>query len=48
MYAEYAYYKSTYCGDLIREEQWTAAARTADAYLDLVTFGRLQARLAGG
>lgn len=42
MYADYAYYTGTYCGTLIQEAQWTAAARTADAYLDLVTFGRLQ------
>ena len=41
MYADYAYYTGTYCGTLIQEAQWPAAARAADAYLDLVTFGRL-------
>lgn len=42
MYADYAYYTGTYCGTLIQEAQWPAASRTADAYLDLATFGRLQ------
>ena len=42
MYTEYAYYKGAYFGTLIGEDQWPAAARAADAYLDLVTFGRLQ------
>lgn len=42
MYAEYVYYKSAYAGDLLDEEDWPAAIRAADAYIDLVTFGRLR------
>lgn len=41
-YADYTYYKSAYAGDLIGEEAWPAAIRAADAYIDLVTFGRLR------
>ena len=42
MYADYAYYTGTYCGTLIQEEQWPAASRAADAYIDRITFDRLQ------
>lgn len=42
MYADYAYYTETYCGTLVKENQWPSASRAADAYLDLVTFGRLR------
>lgn len=42
MYAEYVYYKSAYAGDLLDAEDWPAAIRAADAYIDLVTFGRLR------
>lgn len=42
MYADYAYYQGTYFGSLLTEEQWLAAAREADAWLDRLTFGRLQ------
>lgn len=42
MYADYAYYQGTYCGSLMTEEQWPAASRAADAYIDRITFDRLQ------
>lgn len=42
MYADYAYYQGTYCGSLLTEEQWPAASRAADAYIDRITFDRLQ------
>ena len=42
MYADYAYYTGTYCGSLLTEEQWPAASRAADAYIDRITFDRLQ------
>lgn len=42
MYADYVYYKITYQGGLLTEEQWPAAARTADAWLNRLTFGRLR------
>ena len=42
MYADYAYYQGTYCGSLLTEEQWPAASRAADAYIDRITFDRLR------
>lgn len=42
MYADYEYYRETYHGNQVAEEQWPSAARAADAYIDLVTFGRLK------
>ena len=42
MYADYAYYQGNYCGTALTEEQWPAAAREADAWLDRLTLGRLQ------
>ena len=42
MYADYAYYQGTYHGTALSEEQWPAAAREADAWLDRLTLGRLQ------
>jgi len=42
MYADYAYYKGTYHGAQLTEEQWPAAAREADACVDALTFGRLK------
>ena len=42
MYAEYTYYKSTYGGTLLTEETFPAAERAAAAYIDGLTFGRLQ------
>lgn len=42
MYADYTYYQGTYYGSLLTEEQWPAAAREADAWVDRLTFGRLR------
>lgn len=42
MYADFAYYQGTYLGAQLTESQWLAAARQADAWLDRLTFGRLQ------
>lgn len=42
MYADYEYYRFSYNGSLLEEEQWPAAVRAAEAYLDAVTFGRLR------
>ena len=41
MYADYAYYQGTYHGTALTEEQWPAAAREADAWIDRLTLGRL-------
>ena len=40
MYADYAYYQGTYHGVALTEEQWPAAAREADAWIDRLTLGR--------
>lgn len=42
MYADFSYYQGTYLGTQLTEEQWPAAAREADAWLDRLTLGRLQ------
>lgn len=42
MYADYSFYQGTYLGSLLTEDQWVTAAREADAWLDRLTFGRLQ------
>jgi len=42
MYADYAYYQGTYHGVALTEEQWPAAAREADAWIDRLTLGRLR------
>lgn len=42
MYADYDYYKSTYAGTAIPEEEWPKLARQADAIMDAITFGRLR------
>ena len=42
MYANFAYYTSAYCGALLTKETFPAAERQAAAYIDCLTFGRLQ------
>lgn len=42
MYADFSYYQGTYLGTQLTEEQWTAAAREADAWLDRLTLDRLR------
>lgn len=42
MYADFAYYTSAYCGALLTKETFPAAERQAAAYIDCLTFGRLQ------
>lgn len=42
IYADYEFYTATYGGDQIKEADWTKTAREASAYLDQLTFGRLQ------
>lgn len=42
MYADYSYYQGTYLGTQLTEEQWPAAAREADAWLDRLTLDRLR------
>lgn len=42
IYADYEFYTTTYGGDQIKEADWTRTAREASAYLDQLTFGRLQ------
>ena len=42
IYADYEFYTATYGGDQIKEAGWTKTAREASAYLDQLTFGRLQ------
>lgn len=42
MYADYSFYQGTYLGSLLTENQWVTASREADAWLDRLTFGRLQ------
>lgn len=41
MYADFSYYQDTYLGTQLTEEQWPAAAREADAWLDRFTLDRL-------
>ena len=42
IYADYEFYTTTYGGNQIKEADWTRAAREASAYIDQLTFGRLQ------
>lgn len=42
IYADYEFYTVTYGGDQIKEADWTRTAREASAYIDQLTFGRLQ------
>lgn len=42
IYADYEFYTTTYGGDQIKEADWTRTAREASAYIDQLTFGRLQ------
>lgn len=42
MYADYAYYQGAYHGTLLTADQWDAAARVADAWIDVLTFCRLK------
>ena len=42
MYADFSYYQGTYLGTQLTEEQWPAAAREADAWLDRLTLNRLR------
>lgn len=42
IYADYEFYTATYGGDQIKEADWTRTAREASAYIDQLTFGRLQ------
>lgn len=42
MYADFSYYQGAYLGTQLTEEQWPAAAREADAWLDRLTFDRLR------
>ena len=42
MYADFSYYQGTYLGTQLTEEQWPAAAREADAWLDRLTLDRLR------
>lgn len=42
IYADYEFYIITYGGNQIKEADWTRTAREASAYIDQLTFGRLQ------
>lgn len=42
IYADYEFYTVTYGGRQIEEADWTRTAREASAYIDQMTFGRLQ------
>lgn len=42
IYADYEFYTATYGGDQIKEADWARTAREASAYIDQLTFGRLQ------
>ena len=42
IYADYEFYTATYGGNQIKEADWTRTAREASAYIDQLTFGRLQ------
>lgn len=42
MYADYAYYSAAYCGSLLSEEEFGRAVRAAEAYVNALTYGRLQ------
>lgn len=42
IYADYEFYTVTYGGDQIKEADWARTAREASAYIDQLTFGRLQ------
>ena len=42
IYADYEIYTATYGGTQIQEADWVKAAREASAYIDQLTFGRLQ------
>ena len=42
MYAPYSYYYEAYHGSQLTPDQWPAAALEAEAYIDLLTFGRLK------
>lgn len=42
IYADYEFYTVTYGGRQIEEADWTRTAREASAYIDQLTFGRLQ------
>lgn len=42
IYADYEFYTATYGGNQIEEADWTRTAREASAYIDQLTFGRLQ------
>ena len=40
MVADYEYYRDTYLGSLLTEENFAKYALRADSYLDLLTTGR--------
>ncbi len=42
MYAAYDFYRDSYGGSQILPDDWPLLARQVDAYIDLVTYGRLQ------
>lgn len=42
IYSDYEFYTSTYGGNQIGEADWGRTAREASAYIDQLTFGRLQ------
>lgn len=42
MYAPYSYYYEVYHGSQLTPDQWPAAAREAEAYIDLLTYQRLK------
>ena len=42
MYTSYSYYYETFRGSQLAPDQWPAAAREAEAYIDLLTCQRLR------
>lgn len=42
MYTDYRFYYEVYKGNQLTMEQWPAAAREAEAYIDLLTYQRLR------
>ncbi len=42
MYADFAYYTGAYQGTRLTEDDFNAARREAEAYVDRLTYGRLQ------
>lgn len=42
IYADYQFYKNTFKGNMVSEEDYDRWALSASAYLDYITFGRIE------